>query len=279
MKVTNVVMYSDETELASFAVALGESPDRYLIKAMSGIDADSITPRYYAMGASTGLGLFNFGLPTREIVILISLNPRFSLDETFSELRDRLYKAISANRTGTVRLQFNDGGSVVSQISGFIVKLEASLFVKVPEVQITLRCIDPFFRGVLPVQLGDDTPANPIVVADSLSTAPHGFVMTATYSTASDNFTVTPTLLDPEWTFLVSPSGGFEVGDIFVFSSEQSNLYAEINRGGDIIPVVDAIHPQSVWPVIFQGVNQFYVSEMAAITDWTIEYYPAYWGV
>jgi len=86
MKVTSVVMYSDEAEIASFALALGETPDRYLIKAMSGVDADTITPRYYSTGLRTGAGLFDFHLPPRELVFRIALAPKYKLDESFSEL-------------------------------------------------------------------------------------------------------------------------------------------------------------------------------------------------
>lgn len=279
MKVTNAQLYSGETELASFALGLGETEDRYLIKSMAGIDADSITPRFYAMGQSTGLGLFDFGLPPRELVIRIGLNPNFTLDESFSELRDRLYRAISATRTGTIRIQFNSGATAVSQLSGFVIKFEASLFTKTPEAQITMRCDDPFFRGINPVELSSDDPENPISVADSLSTAPHGFVMNITFSGTADAITVQPTLLDAEWTFTVTPPGGFEVDDILVFSSEPNTKEVYINRGGDIIPIADGISLSSVWPVIFPGVNIFYLSEMPSVSDWSIQYYPAYWGI
>jgi hypothetical protein len=281
MRITSVVMYSGDTELASFALGLGETADRYLIKAMSGIDADGITPRFYSMGLESGTGLFDFGLPPRELVFRIGLNPKFLLDETFSELRDRLYRAISANRNGTIRIQFNSGASVVSQIYGFIIKFEASLFVKSPEAQLTVRCDDPFFRAVAPVTFTglEDTDIAPIVIPDSISTAPHGFQMSITFSGSADSITVQPTLLAPEWVFTVTPSGGFVADDILVFSSEHRSKYAYVDSGGPTVPVIDGISLGSVWPVIFPGLNTFYLSEAPSVATVDIVYYPAYWGV
>lgn len=281
MRVTNVVMFSGESELASFALGLGETPDRYLLKSMSGIDADGITPRFYKMGERTGLGLFDFGLPPREIVLLISLNPKFKLDETFSELRDRLYRAISANRTGIIRMEFNAGSSKVAQIQGFIVKFEGSHFTKKPEVQLTLRCDDPFFRATNPTTYSSDDigVSNPITIPDSLSTAPHGFVMSMVFDSTADMQKIQDVAVNPEWTFQVYPPGGFLVGDILTFSSEPANKFIEINRGGDIIPIADGLTLASVWPIIFPGVNTFHLVEMASVGSFEIMYYPAYWGI
>jgi len=279
MRVSNVTMYVDDVELASFALGLGETPDRYLIKAMSGIDADTIAPRFYSSGQRTGAGLFDFALGLRELVFRIALNPKFLLDETFSELRDALYRAISANRTGVIRIQFNDGASVVAQISGFIVKFETSLFTKSPEAQLTIRCNDPFFRSVNYVHITDASPSNPIEIPDSLSTAPHGFVMGMEFSATADSITMQDTFTDPEWTFTVAPVGGFEIGDVLWFSSETTDKYVYIDRASVIIPIVDAIMPNSVWPIIFPGANTFYLREVEPITSYDIKYYPAYWGV
>lgn len=282
MRITSATMYSGDTELASFALGLGETPDRYLIKAMSGVDAAAITPRFYSMGLESGQGLFDFGLTAREIVFRIGLNPKLLLDESFSELRDRLYRAISANRNGTIRIQFNSGAAVIAHIYGFITKFEASLFTKSPEAQITVRCDDPFFRGIAPVTMAspdDFTTDNPIIVPDSLSTAPHGFLFEIEFTSSADAITIQETLLAPEWVFTVTPSGGFGAGDVLKISSEERNKYVTVNSGGGDDPVVDGISVGSVWPILFPGENRFYLSEMPSVADVSVSFYPAYWGI
>lgn len=283
MRISNLVMFSGETEIASFALDLGETPDRYLIMAMSGIDADGITPRFYSFGQRTGRPFFDFGLPPREIVFRIALNPKFLLDETFSELRDDLYKAISSSRNGEIRMLFKSGPAVIAQIYGFVVKLEAAHFTKSPEVQLTIRCDDPFFRGINPVTfLSEDLGlTNPITIVDSLSTAPHGFYMAVDFNDVidADGLTIRDTASDPEWSFAVFPEGGFIEGDSLQLSTETRNKYVQILRDGDIIPIADSIEPGSVWPMIFPGVNTFHYVEMTSVESFVITSYPAYWGV
>jgi len=284
MRVTNVVMYSGETEVASFALGLGETPDRYLIIAMSGIDVDSITPRFYSFGQRTGSPLFDFGLQPREMVFRIALNPKFLLDETFSELRERLYKVIAANRNGKIRIQFNAGSIAIAQIEGFIVKLEGSHFTKSPEVQLTIRCDDPFFRGISPTihtaATGFGLP-NLISVPDSLSTAPHGFLLELLFSDDVDaaGVTIQDSEVDPEWVFTVFPPGGMMEFDILQLSTEANNKYVQMVRGGITTPIADSVGIGSVWPLIFPGANSFYIVELGWTASYTITSYPAYWGI
>ena len=88
-------------------------------------------------------------MKARTIVIRVVLNPRFNLGETYSDVRDAIYRAISAVRTGIVALHFNSSGATVARIYGFIAKVESlDIFNQLPEVQATLRCDDPVFRAI-----------------------------------------------------------------------------------------------------------------------------------
>src|SRR5690349_21020947 len=210
MKITNAALYAGEVRLASFSLGLGESEDHYLIKAMSGIDADQLIPRFYAFGESSGFGMFDVGMPARDIVIRIVLNPSIVLDESFSELRDILYRSIASSRNPMLRLEFSNGGSKISDISGFMTKFEAGLFSQVPEVQLTIHCDDPFFRGVVSTTYEPDELAASFVIPDSLSTAPHGFAMQVEFNASLDSFAIQDSTPSPEWVFTVTPPGGFD---------------------------------------------------------------------
>lgn len=280
MRVTSATLYSGEDVMMSFGLGLGEGSNRYFVRSIAGLDAEEIVPRFYAFGQTTRTPAFDFGLKTREIVMLVEINPNFQLGESFGEVRDRMYRAISASRNGMIRLELMSGATTVAQISGFITKFEASHFTKNPQVQITLRCDYPLFRGVNPVRYtGADFTTNPLVVPDSVSTAPHGFSMILEFEDDVTFLTIDDGPFETDWSFQVAPDGGFLNGDILYFSSDATNKYLYVDRSSTIIPMVDAITPSSVWPLIYPGANQIGIVELAFMSLTELEYYPAYWGV
>ncbi len=281
MRVTSATLYSGEDEMMSFGLGLGEGSNRYLVRSIVGLDAPELVPRFYAHGQTTGTAFFDLGMKPREIVMLVEINPSFVLGETHGEVRDRMYRAIAANRSGVIRLELMSGATTVAQISGHIVKFEASHFTKNPQVQITLQCTDPLFRAINPVQLTEaDMGTGPtFLVPDSLSTAPHGFSMQLTLDAASDYITIQDEGVGFDTTFIVAPTDGFLEDDVLYFSSEPSNKYVYRDRASVITQLVDVIAPSSVWPVLFPGANNLTIVEAAFLTVDSLEYYPAYWGV
>lgn len=282
MRVTAVDLYSPTfTEAISFSLRDNDPTARYMVRNILGLDAEEITPKFYGFGLLTKPKYYEFGLKARDIVIRVVLNPQFIIDEEYSDVRDELYRAISATRTGQIVLHFRSGGTIVSRIFGFITKFEVPYFVRLPEVQLTIRCDDPMFRAINPVEFTtDDLPvANPIYIPDSLSTSPHGFSMQVTFTATSPSFTMQDDATTPEWKFKVTPSGGFLTGDVLYFSSDYTNKYLYMIRSGVTTYLVDKIEPSSIWPILFPGTNTFYILEIASI-DWNIlQFYAAYWGV
>jgi hypothetical protein len=281
MRVTNIGLYSDNVEAISFSLTDVEPTDQYMVRNIVGLDGDELIPRFYGFGRRTGQKFYDFAMKPRDIVIRIVLHPRFNLDESYSDVRDTLYRAISSVRTGLITLHFNAGATTVARIFGFITKFEVPYFTQLPEVQITVRCDDPMFRAINPVVYDPSKlrTTNPIIIADSLSTAPHGFQMQVTFTAATASFTIQDEATDPEWLFKVIPSGGFLTGDILHFSSEYTNKYLYLIRDLTTIQLVDKIQPESVWPIIFPGATEFHFVDIANF-DWDVlEYYAAYWGV
>lgn len=282
MRVTSVGLYSSLYEEAiTFSLRDADPTAQYMVRTIIGIDAEEIIPRFYGFGLQTKSRFYDFGMKARDIVIRVVLKPRFNLDESYSDIRDELYRAISANRTGIVMLHFNSGATTVARIPGFITKFEVPYFSREPEAQITVKCDDPMFRGLnpvlyLPAQLKT---TNPVIVADSLSTAPHGFSFQVTFKATTATFTIQDVQTNPDWQFIVTPNGGFLSGDKLYFSSDYSNKYLYMVRGAATTYLVDRINPASIWPVIFPGGNSFHFVNIAQF-DWNnLEYYPAYWGV
>lgn len=281
MRLTQISMYANDIEIISFSLVTENPDSQYIIRNIVGLDAEEITPRFYGFGAMTGNRFYDFSLKARDIVMRIVLNPRFRLDESYSEIRDYLYKAISANRTGLITLYFYSGATVVAQIRGFIMKFEAVYFTDQPEVQITIRCDDPMFRAINPVrfeptELGT---SQSIMIPDSLSTSPHGFTMGVRFKVASDQFTILNAPVGWDWRFNVLPEGGFLVGDELYMSSEYTNRYLYLARADEQIYLMDKVELNSIWPIVFPGINNFYFTERPAF-DWLgLAYNAAYWGV
>lgn len=282
MRVTGVDLYSANLEEAiSFSLLGADRKSEYEVRTILGLDSEEIIPKYYASNINGTKKFYNFGMKPREIVLRIVLRPRFELDESYADVRDRLYRAISANRTGLVTLQFRAGGTTIAWIAGSIIRFEASHFTQLPEVQLTIRCNDPMLKGLAPVVWEDTelTSSNPVLIPDSLSTAPHGFYMEATFTGNVASFTIQDLENDPEWKFKITPSGGFLTNDKLYFSSEYSNKFIYIVRSGNAIHLSDKIDAASVWPILFPGQNEFHFENLASVDLDLIRFYPSYWGV
>jgi hypothetical protein len=283
MRVTSVEMYSAAYEEAiSFSLLGGEPNAEYQIRTILGLDADDLVPKFYGWSLSGTNKYYDFTLKPRDIVMRIILVPRFRIDESYSDVRDHLYRVISANRTGVVVLHFKSGATLVSRIFGSIIKFEATHFTNLPEVQLTIRCNDPMFRAINPVVFEpvELATVNPVLIPDSISTAPHGFTMQLTFDAAAASFTIQDLITSPEWKFKVIPDGGFLSGDVLYFSSEHSNKYIYYIRGGStIVHLGDKIESGSIWPMLFPGQNEFQFLDISSFNWNSVEYYAAYWGV
>lgn len=281
MRITDIELYSStNVDAINFSLRHTKPTDRYHVKNITGLDAEDIIPKFYGAGLVTKPRYYEFGMKPRIIVMRLILNPSFKLDETVSDVRDALYRVISASRTGKVSLNMNAAGTTVARTAGFITKFEVPHFTDRPEIQLTIQCDDPKFRGINSVVYDDElVQANPFVIVDGLSTAPHGFTMLATFKAASSTFTIQDAPSNPEWKFQVTPASAFANGDKLYLSSEGANKYLYMVRGAATTYLMDKILPTSIWPIIFPGSNSFYIPELATLTLNNVTFYPAYWGV
>lgn len=280
MRVTSVELHPAGS--SAVAVLSYRDPGRqnpYNVRVITGLDADEIIPRYY--GGSGSTLFYNLSLEKRNIVVRVALNPRFEEDESYSSLRDQLYKFISSSRSGLVQLQFKDGNNAVAAISGLITKLEAALFEKNPEIQISIRCDEPMLKALDPVSV-DVTSLDEAhtIIDDPLSTAPHGFAFKVGLTGVIPSFRITDPN-DLSWSFemVASAYGGFAGGDEIHFSSEPNNKYLRLARGGSVFNFAEGIIAGSLWPILFPGETHLALDSPANINWIEISHYPTFWGV
>lgn len=290
MKVTSVDIYSSTASFVnSLVLTLSYRDPRnlnpYVVKDIVGLDVDEVTPKFYAASVYNDK-FYDLAMKNRELVVQIMLNPNSSLGKNYSTLRDELFRLISSSRTGEIQLRFKDGLDTVAAISGFITKLESPQFTKSPEVHLTIKCSEPMLKALtrtevfLPGLHTENTTIN-----DDKSTAPHGllFGVVFTEATSSTNFSISNGENERPWTFSVQlgeaiPWSPFVTGDLILVSSEFNNRYVKLIRGDFTFELANLITTESIWPILFPGVNNFSCPPDLVYWEY-IAYYPTYWGV
>lgn len=276
MKVTSVEIHpSGSTEIVILSFRDPRRLNPFNVKNIVGLDADEIVPRFY--GVSGANKYYSLSIEKREPVFEIELNPSFD-GQSYSDLRDQLYRAIASSRSGIVDIQFKNGTEVIAVLSGFVSKLENDLFNKNQNVKLTISTIEPVLKA--PVRTSVDIltlDAASAHILDSKSTMPHGFIFELGFLGAQASLAITPP--DDSWAFTITPVGGFLLGDILHFSSELNNKYLRVRRAGVDIHLADVIGSNPIWPIMFPGDNVFEFSNPTNLVWEAAAFYPTYWGV
>lgn len=280
MRVTDVSIHTEREEALCFSVRKTSPSDKFQFKAMVGMDADEVVPKFAGFGQNSGNPLYDATLNKRQIIIRLQINPRWNLNETYSSIRDDLYRAISSSRTGVLSLYLHSGATVVAKLDCKVTKFEVPLTGKIPEVQMTLDSDAYFLRGVSDIALDvssiGSTPDFKVI--DAQSTAPHGLYLKTTFTSAEPSFSIQDAV-SPEWSFEIVPNGGFLIGDELEIQSDGRKKYATLTRSAAQSDLASAISTGSLWPVVYPTVNEFYIPQMASLTVDELKYKTSYWGI
>ena len=286
MRADGIELVSNESVVLKAALARPSMRDKFFVKAMVGLDAGEITTAFYGFGADPSVRFHNLKLPSREVVIRAVLNPDYLLNESYSDLRDGLYRAIATSRRGTVRLLFLSAGSERAYLDGHVIRFEVPHFSKIPELQITLRCDDAALKGLLPTELNGSDILDPldgthIQFMDSLSTMPHGVLYRGKLNTDAPPTSVTIACPDGNWEFTVDYA--FSTGDTLEISSIENDKHVTVTADGSstAVPIANSITPGSLWPVVFPRENRWHFPQVGNFlpNEHHISFYPRYWGL
>lgn len=284
MKVTHIQLQSDSETVLEVATTTVPIDDKFYLRSSFGLDPDQIFPRYSGQGTSSGKKWYHFSRKAREVSLRVVLNPNYLLSESYSEIRDELYRSISANRSGLLDLVFYDEGAAVMKLTGFITKFEVPYSSETPELQLTLTCEDPMFKSVGRIYYdgSEINPGSEVIVSAGDATAPSGFCFQVTFTASTASFVMQDKVSDPDAIFSVTPDSDFDVGDKLYFCSEYKakQLYMlDASNGNEKIHLVDAIDPGSTWPLLYPGMNTFFLADSANF-DWDfVEFSKLYWGL
>jgi hypothetical protein len=191
-----------------------------------------------------------------------------------------LYRAISSNRGTAVEVRFCDEETAVAVVKGFVTKFDTDHFAPEPAITMSVYCEDPMLRAPTPTVVNVAALTDKITLVDNVSTAPHGFIAKFTTPTATSSFEIrdAENPVDATWKFTVTPPGGFEVNDELYLSSVVGDRYFYIVRSSAIQHYASHIEPGSVWPLLFPGPNDFFITPTDIVWD-ELNHYPTYWGV
>jgi hypothetical protein len=263
----------------------------FQVKAIYGLDATDIVAKFVGNPSSASTSAGGFNVPTlakREVTVLLGLNPWLDPNSTYSSLRDEVYRLMCGCRTGSVKLLFvNDTGlpsdatteqikaMATAVISGFVTKVEATLFEKDPAIQLTVDCTDsPMLEGL--AQQYATVSGKTFSVTDPYSTASHGFNFAGRFDDKSTSFTFKNSG-GMEWQFRVNYS--FNAGDVVRFSSGVRTKTVSVLRAGVTTFLADKLTADSIWPIMLPGTNSYQVVVDKGFSPTSFDYLPTYWGV
>jgi hypothetical protein len=242
----------------------------YQVKSMTGLDADEIVTNFAGhLGSSVTA---HIGLPTlvkREVVLLLGLNPDWGTpSQTFSSLRDDLYRLVGACPSGMLYVKFNYGEDTVAQVLGRISKVEAAHFTDTPQVQLTIA-VEEYPMLESPVTTADDDPdwvaraaltpstTEALLLTDNESTAPHSFYAQFTFVETTKNFKMEG-LGELEGLAFEINSFTFIEDDVLHIQGHPKDRKVYVRRpDGTAVHLVDKMSDDSVWPLMYPGDNYY----------------------
>jgi hypothetical protein len=279
MRVQRIGLYSNDKEVATFDTDRPNHRNPYILKAVDGLDAEQITPKFYGQGLATNANFTGLALEPREVVMRIGLRPNWRAGGTPADLRGNLQRAIASSRTGLVQLRFYDDEVVAGVLDGFIAKFNAPVSTKDSDVFITVKCENPLIRSMNPTgQVVEDVDlSDTVVINDPVSTAPHGLYLKFTFTGGASSFIMSEPGGSPDWSFQLDYA--FLTGDELYISSDENNKYVYRVRSAVALHLADVIALGSIWPIMFPGENEYHIEDDTVLTLNEWYWYETHWGV
>jgi hypothetical protein len=261
----------------------------YILKGITGLSAGDVMPMNYG-SSFTGVPYYEMSLDKRDITLKIGLNPVYSTETGERlELRDSLYKAIYSARDPRIWFDIYNGQNYLATIGGLVTKLDASHFTAKPDVDLTIKCSDPYFkapqRTTVDVSSWNLNTSPKFGVNYTNGSAPVGFRVSFQLNSPAESFGFLSG--DDCWEFIVEHE--FLSGDIIYFSSEygEKNIYcySPTLHSADfsgITRLADKLTSTAIWPILFPGQNEFEVLAtpgVSSINIISLSYQAAFWGV
>lgn len=261
---------------------LGVDPSGpFILKGVDGLDPPNRDVGYAKMVAEGSVRQAKRA-QERQVVALVGLQPDWDTGQRAEELREDMYGLLTPHFDQQVKVQIMMDNTVLAEAKGDVSNIDASIFVKDPEVQVTIDCDHAYlFAPAATVLLPTRTVsgANTLLDISNPGTAPSGFSLSFTLQQAVNTLVLAEN--DPLGRQMTL-NGAFVAGDTIIFDTrfgqrKISRIAAGTNTEKSILNMLDGNSP---WLTLHNGNNQLRLN--VNTFDWYgngFLFTPAWWGV
>jgi len=283
MKIDLIMLCSDNMASLIPLKLNGFSPsDKYQVKGITGLDAQDLFHTFF----NDGNGIRSSAkLRNRELAIKVALNPDFSAGESYSTLRDNLYRLTYSDITNELLVLFGLKNEIKAGLWVSVTKIENDISGKEQDVVLTMPCSHPYLLG--PINNVDVTGFNwyGFEVNDMVSTASHGFdiklrlTRNSTYN--QFDFLVNNVNFGVGAPFALMENDTIQIITWYDYAAKRNIKSVTVtNASGEhsLIGNISGANGIINWPIMKPGVNtfRFNTSELEVVH---FKYVPTYLGV
>lgn len=259
-----------------FTMQLDDDSSGIIVKDIDGLDPVKATIVSSSFAQVDGTQFNSARREQRNIMIKMDLDPDY-IDTEVSDLRDILYDFFMPK--ASVELRFYTSKGLVVNTSGRVESLEAPLFAKEPEANLSILCFDPDFIELTPEVLSGATVATSV---ETLITY-EGTVETGVKLVLNVNRTIAGFSI-----YLRGPDGSTRqmdftasliAGDVLTIDTISGEKAATLVRAGVTSSLLYGISPQSPWVELTKGNNYLRVYVTGAAIPYTLTYTTRYGGL
>jgi hypothetical protein len=260
----------------SLTLPLEDISNGFAVEDIGGLDPVKATIVSSAFAQIPGAQFQSSSRDTRNVTLKIGLEPDYAV-ESVQDLRDNLYDFFMPEEP--VDLYFHDSSGRVVTASGRVESCVSPLFVKDPEVNISVICFDPDFIELDPINISGSTVSDTTeTLVTYAGTSQTGIVLTLNVNRSMSGLTIynripgnTLQTLD-----FASP---LVSGDVLTISTVPGDKRATLVRAGTTSSLLYGVSPQANWTFFKKGENYIRVHASGAAVPFDISYYNRYGGL
>lgn len=257
-------------EAVDLPIVHAKPADAYILKSADGLGPSeievSIVETLNAGGHYQGRRTL-----TKELVLLVGLNPNHGVQQTVSDLRKTLYGLLTPGVVDKVKVELMDEDLSLAFITGYVKKMEIVPFSQTPEVQITMGCLEQYWTTSTLIYLDPGDKAHPII--SNIGTAPSGFHMEVIFTTTMTSWTLMDDMGNK-----MQIDHDFLAGDRLSIDTRPGQRGIWRDRADVHKNIIYALSHDSIWFMLHGGDNQFHTN-LQTFNWGDVAYLPQYWGV
>jgi len=213
----------------------------------------------------------------RNLTMKIGMFPDYSTN-TVRDLRNRLYAFLMPKTSATYKIY--DDSDLTVTISGRVESLDAPLFVKEPEANLSIICFDPDFIDLVPLEVDSST------VTDSTNTTiPYpgtvevGVSLVLNVNRTLGSFSIYHTAPDGS-TRTTNVTASLVADDVLTINTVTGAKGASLNHGGAVSSLLWGLDKPVQWIELQPGGDNYIrVVAAGAAIPYSVVYTPRYGGL